>query len=80
MQTRNEKQNQIIITLDRDCSRIDRIDIHPRAFRFTDAIMGLLAKLFKIAPWGAIRHIVYHDGKPVVFDIRGANTGNLERG
>jgi hypothetical protein len=68
MHIRNEKINQIVITLNEDCTRIEKITLEPKAFRYVDGIMALLSRIFKIAPWGAIRHIVQYNGYYVVRD------------
>ena len=71
MNIRNTKTNEIIIRLSDDCSRIEKITLNPRAFRFVDAAMGLMARSFRVANWGALRHLVEYDGMPVVRDARG---------
>jgi hypothetical protein len=58
-----------------DCYHPER-GLHPnrenrigaKAFRYVDGIMALLSRIFKIAPWGAIRHIVQYNGAYVVRD------------
>jgi len=70
MHERNEKINKVVISLSNDGNRIDRIDIEPRAFRFVDSIIGLMARCFRVAHWGSLRHLCFYQGKPVVRDAR----------
>ncbi len=68
MQIRNEKPNHIVITLNPDCTRIENISLDVKAFRYVDVTMALMQRLFRIAPWGSLRHLCEYDGRPVVAD------------
>ena len=64
MENQNRK-HKIIITVDRSVERIERIDIEPEGRLHGDAVGGFLAKLFRPAPWAAVRELVRIDGKRV---------------
>jgi hypothetical protein len=40
-----------------------------------DSIMGLLARCFRVAHWGSLRHLCHYQNKPLVYDARAAESG-----
>ncbi|MDO9110512.1 MAG: hypothetical protein Q7U40_07635 [Desulfatirhabdiaceae bacterium] len=75
MQLKNEKPNLIIFELNSDCTRIEKISLEPKAFRFVDGIMALLARSFRIANWGALRHLAEYQSRRIVVDARKTEKG-----
>ncbi len=70
MHTRNDKINQILITLSDDGDRVEAVELFPRNLYSVDQMIASLCKMFRIPVWGWVRPLMTCGGRPVVHDLR----------